>query len=131
MLGIVDQGVVDGHVVWGVFGLFWYTFCIGCGCGVLMGTWFMSYKATVIVELDDHVYYAWCPELPGCQTQGDTLEEALANAREAVELYLETLSPEERCECLNSLVCRPPKRGPYCSGRAFNICAPSGAIAFT
>ncbi len=61
----------------------------------------MSYKATVIVEVDDHGYYAWCPELPGCQTQGDTLEEALANAHEAVELYLETLSPEERYECLS------------------------------
>ena len=61
----------------------------------------MSYKATVVVELDDHGYYAWCPELPGCQTQGDTLDEVLANAREAVELYVETLSPEERCECLS------------------------------
>lgn len=61
----------------------------------------MSYKATIIVELDDHGYYAWCPSLPGCKTQGDTLEEALANAREAVELYLETLSPEERSEYLS------------------------------
>ena len=61
----------------------------------------MSYKATVVVELDDHGYYAWCPELPGCQTQGDTLEEVLANAREAVDLYLETLSPEERSEYLS------------------------------
>lgn len=64
----------------------------------------MNYKATVVVELDDHGYYAWCPELPGCQTQGDALEEALTNAREAVELYLETLSPEERCECLSKAI---------------------------
>lgn len=64
----------------------------------------MNYKATVVVELDDHGYYAWCPELPGCQTQGDTLEEALSNAREAVELYLETLSPKERCECLSKAI---------------------------
>jgi predicted RNase H-like HicB family nuclease len=28
---------------------------------------------------------------PGCNTQGDTIDEALANAREAVELYLEVL----------------------------------------
>ena len=36
------------------------------------------------------------PRVEGCQTQGDTLEEVLANIREATELYLETLSEEER-----------------------------------
>ncbi|MDP2935731.1 MAG: type II toxin-antitoxin system HicB family antitoxin [Dehalococcoidia bacterium] len=30
------------------------------------------------------------PALPGCYTQGDTREEAIAMAREAVELYLES-----------------------------------------
>jgi predicted RNase H-like HicB family nuclease len=40
-------------------------------------------------------YYAYCPELEGCQTQGDTLEEVLANIKEAIELYLETLSEDE------------------------------------
>jgi hypothetical protein len=34
---------------------------------------------------------AWCPELKGCQSQGDTLEDAVANIKEAIELYLETL----------------------------------------
>ena len=61
----------------------------------------MSYKATVVVELDDHGSSAWCPELPGCQTQGDTLEQALTNAREAVEIYMETLTPEEHREDLS------------------------------
>jgi len=56
----------------------------------------MSYKVSILVEQDDQGYYAWCPELPGCQTQGDTLAEVMANAREAVELYIETLDPEER-----------------------------------
>ncbi len=64
----------------------------------------MNYKVTAVVELDDHGDYAWRPELPGCQTQGDTLEEARSNAREAVELYLEALSPEERCECLSKAI---------------------------
>lgn len=36
-------------------------------------------------------YVASVPALPGCYTQGDTYEEALANAREAIELYLESL----------------------------------------
>ncbi len=44
-----------------------------------------------IIEKDDFGYYAYCPELKGCQTQGKTFEEALANIKEAVELYLETL----------------------------------------
>jgi predicted RNase H-like HicB family nuclease len=56
----------------------------------------MVRKASVVIEKDEHGFYAWCPELKGCQTQGVTLEEALANIREAVELYLETLDEEER-----------------------------------
>jgi len=38
---------------------------------------------------------AYSPELEGCHTQGATLDEVIANAREAVELYLDTL-PENR-----------------------------------
>ena len=55
----------------------------------------MSCKVGVVIEKDQHGYYARCPELIGCQTQGDTLDETLANIREAVDLYLETLSPDE------------------------------------
>jgi predicted RNase H-like HicB family nuclease len=55
----------------------------------------MSYKVNVIVEKDEHGYYAYCPELEGCQTQGDSLEETLENIKEAIELYLETLSEDE------------------------------------
>jgi len=56
----------------------------------------MARKASVILEKDEHGYYAWCPQLKGCQSQGASLEEALANIREAIELYLETLPPDER-----------------------------------
>jgi len=56
----------------------------------------MSYKASITIEKDEHGYYAYCPELEGCQTQGDSFEEVLTNIKEAVELYLETLSEEER-----------------------------------
>jgi predicted RNase H-like HicB family nuclease len=52
-------------------------------------------KVSVIIEKDAHGYYAFSPDLPGCQTQGDSLEEAVANIKEAVSLYLETLSEEE------------------------------------
>ena len=55
----------------------------------------MLYKVNVVIEKDEHGYYAYCPELEGCQTQGDTLEEASDNIKKAIELYLETLSEDE------------------------------------
>ncbi len=55
----------------------------------------MSYKVSIVIEKDEHGYYAYCPGLEGCQTQGDSLDEVMANIKEAVELYLETLSEEE------------------------------------
>ncbi|MFZ0936662.1 MAG: type II toxin-antitoxin system HicB family antitoxin [Bryobacteraceae bacterium] len=55
----------------------------------------MTGKVSVVIEQDEHGCYAWCPELKGCQSQGRTVEEALANIREAAELYLETLTDEE------------------------------------
>ncbi len=58
-------------------------------------------KANVVIEKDNHGYYAFCPEMKGCHTQGNTLEEVLQNIREAIELYLETLSAEEKEFCLS------------------------------
>jgi predicted RNase H-like HicB family nuclease len=56
----------------------------------------MTRKASVVIEKDAHGFYAWCPELKGCQSQGTSIEDALANIREAIELYLETLTDDER-----------------------------------
>jgi predicted RNase H-like HicB family nuclease len=61
----------------------------------------MGRKISVIIEKDEHGFYAYSPDLPGCQTQGDTLEEVLANIREAAELYLETLEEDERQQFLS------------------------------
>ena len=55
----------------------------------------MSYKVNVVIEKDEYGYYAFCPELEGCQSQGDSIEEVLSNIKEAIELYLETLSKDE------------------------------------
>lgn len=45
----------------------------------------------VIVECDeDGVYVAEVPELPGCYTQGRTLEEARKRIKEAIQLVLES-----------------------------------------
>jgi predicted RNase H-like HicB family nuclease len=61
----------------------------------------MTGKVSVVIEQDEHDCYAWCPELKGCQSQGKTVEETLANIREAIELVLETLSDEERSAALS------------------------------
>lgn len=56
----------------------------------------MSYKVNIVIEEDSDGFYAYCPQLEGCQSQGDSLEEVKQNIHEAVELYIETLSDEEK-----------------------------------
>ena len=47
-------------------------------------------KLTVTIGRDeDGVWVAECPSIPGCVSQGDTKDEALANVREAIELCME------------------------------------------
>jgi len=43
---------------------------------------------SAIIQKDDDMYVATCPEV-GTASQGSTVEEALANLKEATELYLE------------------------------------------
>ena len=40
-------------------------------------------------------YSVSVPALPGCATQGETLEECLSNAKEAIELYFESLREDK------------------------------------
>ncbi len=55
---------------------------------------------------EDGYWVAECPSLPGCISQGMTKEEALANIREAIEVYIEALVedglpvPEDRLDRL-------------------------------
>jgi predicted RNase H-like HicB family nuclease len=52
-------------------------------------------KLKVIFEpSDEGGYTALVPALPGCISEGDTKEEALANIREAIELYLEPVDDD-------------------------------------
>ena len=48
-------------------------------------------KFRIVTEYDPATksYAAYCPELPGCCSAGDTEKEALENAQEAIKLYLE------------------------------------------
>ena len=50
----------------------------------------MKYTVTLL-QAEEGGYVVSAPALPGCISQGETKEEALANIREAVELYLEDL----------------------------------------
>lgn len=56
-----------------------------------MATKTLSY--TVFYQADpEGGYVAYVPLLPGCHSQGDSLEEAEKNIKEAIELYLESLA---------------------------------------
>ena len=61
----------------------------------------MVYKVNVVFTTDEHGYYVYCPELPGCHSQGDSFEEAKTNIREAIDLYLETMDKDEIEEALS------------------------------
>ena len=61
----------------------------------------MTGKVSVVIEQDEHGCYAWCPELKGCQSQGKTVEETLANIRDAIDLFLSTLTDDERAAALS------------------------------
>jgi predicted RNase H-like HicB family nuclease len=54
----------------------------------------MQRQVTAIIEKEGDSYVSLCPELDGA-IQGDSIEQALSNLREALELFFETASPEE------------------------------------
>lgn len=59
------------------------------------------YHLSVVIEKDEFGYYAYCPALEGCQTQGDSMEEVQVNIKEAINLYLSTLTEAERQDVLS------------------------------
>ena len=50
----------------------------------------MQYKINIYWSDEDQVFIAEVPELPGCMTHGDTHAAALANANEAIQLWIDT-----------------------------------------
>ncbi|MBA7512283.1 hypothetical protein ES705_04287 [subsurface metagenome] len=57
-----------------------------------MGTKPIELKFTILIERNDEgSYTVTVPSLHGCITQGDTWEEAVANAKEAIAGYIEAL----------------------------------------
>lgn len=50
----------------------------------------------LIIEKSDGNYSAFVPDLPGCITVGETIDEVIEHAREAITLYLETLLDQSK-----------------------------------
>ena len=48
-----------------------------------------------VIEKDENGYFAFVPELKGCVSEGSSFEEARANIKEAIELYLESLGEDK------------------------------------
>lgn len=52
----------------------------------------MAHRFTVIFEKEEEGGYRdFCPTLPGCHTQSETINEGMQNIREAIQLYIESL----------------------------------------
>ena len=52
------------------------------------------HQYTAVIEREDDMYVALCPELD-IASQGESVEKARENLKEAIELFFETASPQE------------------------------------
>lgn len=72
--------------------------------------------SVVLTPAEEGGYTVTVPALPGCVTEGDTVEEALENAREAIELTIEALEargetiPFESSPSVTSIVAVPERQ---------------------
>ena len=53
-------------------------------------------KYSVVINKSKYGYDAHCPALPGCHSQGDTLEDAIENVKDAIETYLHMIIEETK-----------------------------------
>lgn len=74
-----------------------------------MDTKVLTYRT--IIEKDGKYYHGYVPSLPGCHTQGDTIEETLNNLKEAMKGWLEArrdlgweIPKDEHIETLQTIV---------------------------
>lgn len=60
-------------------------------------------RQVILYPGEDGYWVVECPSLPGCISQGETREAAIANIKEAIEAYIAALEedgPQERFEVL-------------------------------
>ena len=50
-----------------------------------------NFRFAAVIEGDEDGYFAYCPELQGCYSQGATHEEALRNLRSAIQLVADDM----------------------------------------
>jgi len=74
-----------------------------------MDTQVLTYRT--IIEKDGKYFHGYVPALPGCHTQGDTIEETLKNLKEAMEGWLEArrdlgwvIPKDEHIETLQTII---------------------------
>ncbi len=53
-------------------------------------------KYPVVVHKSEYGYDVHCPILEGCHSQGDTVEDALENIKDAITTYLEMIAEESK-----------------------------------
>lgn len=80
----------------------------------------IEYPAKIIFSKTDKCYLVEFPDLPGCITYGDTIEEALLNAQEALTGYLESID-------LRKIDVPKPSR---LKGKDIHIVHPEKQVAF-
>jgi predicted RNase H-like HicB family nuclease len=54
----------------------------------------LSMRQVLIYPDETGMWVAECPSLPGCISQGETREQAIANIKEAIEVYVEALEED-------------------------------------
>ena len=48
-----------------------------------------QYNLPIVIEQDEDGFFAVCPELQGCYSQGDSYEEVVINIKDAIKLHLQ------------------------------------------
>lgn len=56
----------------------------------------LGMKYTVVVNESEYGFDIHCPALPGCHSQGNTLEEAIENIKDAIKTYLQMVAEETK-----------------------------------
>ena len=56
---------------------------------VLLFHYMKQYNLPIVIEQDEDGFFAVCPELQGCYSQGDSYEEVVINIKNAIKLHLQ------------------------------------------
>ena len=67
----------------------------------------MMHYTVILEKEDDGGYHAFVPALKGCHSQGETLDEAIDNIREAISGYLESLKAHGDAVPVENILIKP------------------------